>query len=136
MSTESDLIDYMLANSPITNVVGSRIFRAGSAKQNETLPYITLQRVGTAFHDASDGSTGLVNPLVQVDCYDDTPEEATTLAALVHALLKDVRPSTGIAGTSIRSVIPQGQLEDFDLPEDGSYAIVPRVIQTYSVWFN
>lgn len=103
----------LLALSPITAIVGSRI-SALVLPQDEDLPAIRLQQIGRDTPMTLRGSAGLVQAVVQVDCVAATLAAAEALIAAVRGTFSG-GVATGLVGfkgvigsTDVRAITPAG----------------------------
>ncbi len=87
MSMESDLRDYLLSKSAITDIVGTAGVYDQWIDQGDPLPALTILRF-TGGHDHDlDGAAGSAAPLVQIDAWTaDTAIKDTLCQAVRNAL--------------------------------------------------
>lgn len=81
----SSVRQWMAAQSSITALVGTRIYR-GKLIQNATLPAVVVSKIsGTHEHKLSTGLAGVAHSRIQVDVYGSisNPIIATTIAATI-----------------------------------------------------
>ncbi len=91
--TVKALISYMLTQSAITDITGTRI-TPGHRTQGADLPACTVHHVSGVDLYADDGEVGLVNPRIQIDCYGETYGDAKDLAEAVKGALSAVQDLT------------------------------------------
>jgi hypothetical protein len=117
----------------VTAITSTRIYPI-QAPQNVTKPYITYQRISTERDYTLGGPDGLVNAILQVDCWAATNDAARSLADAVRLAFDDYR------GTS-SSVVIQGTFlhNDFDNWEQelaGGEPLLHRVTLEFSAWYE
>jgi hypothetical protein len=93
MSLEADLRTYLLTQTGVTNLVGSRI-HPSRLPDNPTLPAVVYQRIST-LHNLASGNVPLTRARIQLDVWADSYAEAVTGAEALHAAL-DMVSATGI----------------------------------------
>lgn len=109
----------LLAQSSVTNVVGTAGVFVSAAKQSASPPYVILDRVSDEKHGALDGYVSTSRHCeVDIYCYDTTPQDAAALAKIISDYLDDFSGATGGSET----ILSSHQIDDydtFDEPEDG-----------------
>ena len=123
---EKGLYSKLTGNSPQTSAV-SRVYPR--LPQGVTFPCIRYQRVVTNRVQSLDGTVGVTDALIQVDCMAESYSEAKTLADEVRAILHGY---TGAFGTLIARMIHL-QYESEDYEQDGD-RVTHRVIQRYQIY--
>mgnify|MGYP001817171020 CR=1 FL=1 len=84
---QQDFYTLLSNDSAVTALVGTRI-TPGVASQNTATPYITYQLVSTVNTNPLDTNVKIgANTRIQVDCWADSPDTATTLADAVESAL-------------------------------------------------
>lgn len=108
---------YLLAQSEVTSIVSTRVYKAALPKDAQG-PLVRLQRVS--------GQSLIYNPLVldqsriQFDCYGGSQTEANRLAETVRALLdQDMNNYVDSTGTIVSAICsPPFYAADPDWPTD------------------
>jgi hypothetical protein len=120
------LRDYVLADSTISGLIGSRMY-AAILPQHPTMPAITYQIISGDSVISHDGSSGLENPTIQIDCWADTYSQ-------MDALFNAVRKRLNVASGTFLGVEVQGVflLRKRDLYDDE--AKLYRRTADYDVW--
>lgn len=94
MSLETDLVAYLKADTGaggVNTLTGGRIY-PWKASQNAAMPYLLYLLIATPRPRTADGKTsGLMRPMIQIDCIAGTKLEADTLAARVNTKLNGGR---------------------------------------------
>lgn len=115
---EFDLRTLLLAQSAITDIVGSSGVYCDAADQGTPLPYVLLTLMDSDPLKALDGTYGLEIKTFDIDCYGAEKPEAKQLSAAVKAFIKDY---SGVAGDStIHAVLLDDETDTIVRPEDGS----------------
>ena len=84
---QQDLYALLIASSPVTALVGTRI-TPGNASQDTAVPYITYHAPSTVNLNAVDTNVKVAaNTRIQIDCWADSPDDATALADAVETAL-------------------------------------------------
>jgi hypothetical protein len=124
---EAALIAYLLADTPVTSVVGTRIYPV-DRPQGSAFPALTVTRISGGPLYAEDGEVSLDNGRVQVDCWALTYTTAKDLAALVLNRLSAAHSVSGFRLITLS--------DERDIREGGSDAAeYPfHVSQDYDVW--
>ena len=95
MTIEEGLVAYVLAQSAITTLIGTRIMPA-PLRQESSLPAISYQLISVRDDVLHDGPQGLPDARIQLDCWADTYAGAKTLAAAIKTAVHAYR---GLMGT-------------------------------------
>lgn len=86
-TAQQDLYSLLSGASAVTALVGARI-RPGIAAQGTATPYITYTLESTINANAINTNVKVgANSRIQIECWADTPIEATALADAVEAAL-------------------------------------------------
>lgn len=127
MSVGDAIYAALSQDTPISNLVGSRVYR-GSAPQLAASPRIVFSKIGRTPDTAHDGRTGCDRYLWEVRCIADTPEQAEALSAAVQPVMVAINNST------ISAVIFD---DDYDLSEpdaSGGDRRPFQVVLQFIVW--
>lgn len=107
MALKNGLRTLLLAESSITSLVPAQTVDGDSvsaifvttADQGAKVPYLVISRTGHDPMKAMDGTTGMAQTDIDIDCYAGTPAEADALATAVEAYLKDYSGAAGGSDT-------------------------------------
>ena len=136
MSLQGALYEYWTAQSGITDLTGTRIYRL-IAPTSATKPYVVYQIISEAREPHMTAAGGLVASRVQVVCCDDTAEDAETVAEAIRAEMdgyKDTTMGSGDNATTIRRILLDGAGESMEPPSVGSEVPIYTKRQDYVVW--
>ena len=114
---EPGLVAYLVAGSTLA---GNRI-EPPPVPQSPTLPMITYYRVplGEGGREYShSGSSNLVHPRYQIDCWASNPDDAWTLGDQVVALLSGAKGAMGTKTAQAAFINNEGDMYE---PETGYY---------------
>ena len=131
MTVEADLIGYLLADSGVAAIVGTRITPV-SRTQGDPLPALTVTRVSGAPLYADEGEVGLTNARIQVDSWGSTYTSAKDLAAAVLTRLSAVQDV--LQGSTTFIYITMDNEQDFREGGAGEPEYLFRVSQDFIVW--
>jgi hypothetical protein len=134
MSSMEQAVTQKLISSPsVTTLVGTSPARIqwDRRPQANALPSITLSNISGAPLYSDEGSTGLVNRRVQIDCWANDSTEAKSLAYAVGSALKP--PKFVCAGFRFEGCDPENTI-DFVEQEQGEIPIFRRMLE-YQFWF-
>lgn len=109
---EADLISRLEAVTGVTNLVSSRIYVM--VPQNAIYPLIRMQRIGSDHNQEMNGSAGVVEAIVQIDCIGRKAKQAKDVAEQVRLALQGWKGSQG--GTEFRSILLTDQ-RDLEEPD-------------------
>ena len=125
MAIKDGLRSLLLAQSSITSlcpaqVIGKKTVNAifvDTIYQGIKPPYITVSRTGSNPRGSLDGTTGIKESEIDVDCFADTETLAEALSVSVSNALKDY---TGVAGVNDTiDAVDWNDTNDFQNPEVG-----------------
>jgi hypothetical protein len=106
----------LLAQSSITDIVSQKIF-VGAARQGTEQPYIVIDRMSGEKFKGLDGNQGTRRAEIDIECWHNTPGDATTLADVVSDFLDDY---TGAAGSAtIKESTQVDEADNYDQPKSG-----------------
>lgn len=129
MILEQAFPDFLLTVPEITAMVRSQIYGLVRPQGPRPLPEILIARTQTQRQDRFCGVDGLVNADVQLDCYADGLEMATSLASTVRKVLRNF---SGMMGdVVVQKVFLSNEFPVYD-PDPG----IIRVTQTYNFWYE
>lgn len=128
MSSLPGIIPLILANSPITDIIGTRLY-SDFIPENETLPAILIEEISETRPLPHSGSTGIVKQRVRLNTYGDTLSAAKSVSDKIRVLLH------GYQGTSAGIPLQRVWFANaFSVREHE--ARVSRVVQDFLVTFS
>lgn len=130
MSLRDDIRTYLLTQTPITNLVGQRVF-SSNIPQREDYPAISIVRITGGHAHMLSGGAGFAEPTVQVDAWADTSTVCESIAEALRGELQGFRGTMG--STTVRAVVLQNEIDLSEEPSDGSDAWVYRITQDYYI---
>ena len=126
MTIEEGLVNYVLSQSGVTALIGTRIAPA-PLRQESPLPAITYQLISVEDGLLHDGPLGLPQPRIQMDCWSSSYAGAKALAAAVKVAIHAYKGLMGTVQVEQASVV---NLVDSYEPNTGKWrVIVDTVIQ-------
>lgn len=108
----------LLAQSSVTDIVGTAGVFVTIAKQSASKPYVVIDRVNDEKHGTLGGYLGAKHCEVEIECWDTTPQDAAALADIISDFLDDY---TGTAGDE--TILESTQVDhgdNFSKPKDNS----------------
>lgn len=108
----------LLAQSSITDVVGTSGIYVTAAPQSAEVPYIVIDRVRDEIYKGLSGNLGTRHCEVDIDCWHTKPGTASALAKIVSDYLDDFSGATGGSET-ILAVHQVDESDTFDPPPSG-----------------
>jgi len=138
VSLETNLIAYLLSQSPVTALVGTRIYKV-RRPQATTLPAITVSKVGQepSFYQAKASSAATAR--FQISCWGATQDAARSVAEAVRGELDGYRAGTWGSGGTATTILCADHLDDYDLadePNDGSDIATYQIASDYTVSYR
>lgn len=129
MLIKTALINYLLAQTGITDLVGTRIYFV-IAPQDVAKPYIILTKVDSPRLHSHDGYSHLASPRFQVSIFSTRYGEGKGIAAAVQAILQGYAGTMGGAGgVDIFSCVYE---DENDFYEEGTSLY--QVACDYTLW--
>jgi hypothetical protein len=125
---EKGLFSLLSGNSPQTTAA-SRIYPR--LPQGVTFPAIMYTRLSTNRNHAIDGTVGVTEALIAVDCIAESYSEAKTLADEVRSILHGYRGAWSTLSCRLTSLTNESE----DSEQDGD-RVTHWVTQTYRIWTN
>lgn len=120
MSIATDLVAYLLAQSSITTLVGTRIWGGQRREQGSALPAITVHVISAGQEVNLTARGGTAFPRIQIDVWGAT---YATADAVKEAIRLKLQGFSGTMGSStVTTVLYEGSLDLFEKPVDGSDA--------------
>jgi hypothetical protein len=101
------IYDILTSNTPVTNLVGTRIF-PDMATQQAVYPFVVYEISNTAPTNTKDGPSGLDEVTVNVMAYSNSYAEAQNIADKIRRAIDRTRGT--FAGVVIQSIEFQNQL--------------------------
>lgn len=106
MAVEQDIYAFLIANSGVAALVGTRIYPL-MIPQDADLPAVAYRRIDTPRHYSHDGYSGLARPRFQFDCVGSSYSSARALAAAVRVAFQGWRAlHRGVAMTQNEMDVP------------------------------
>lgn len=130
-NVETAVIDYLLAASAITAIVGTRVHPV-SRPQGSALPCVVVTRISGAPLYADDGEVGLQDARVQVDSWAISYGAAKDLAKTVTDRLSAAR-DVSQSGVTVRYAMLDTEQDGRESGSD-DFEYLFRVRQDYTVW--
>lgn len=116
---QTALRSYLLADSDITDIVGSSGVYAFAVAQRATLPYCMLQRISQEPLNNLVSSDAQLRELWQIDCLAELNATAEALADAVRVRLNNASPVT-LSGFDVTLMIVDQVIDLSELQDDGS----------------
>jgi len=136
MSFEADLYNFLSTDATIIAKVSTRIYN-GIGKKDDTLPYITFQKISDPPHNAQDAAAAIANPTYQFNVWADNVEDReATSEALRNAMDGKTGAIGATSATKIRRMILQGQSHDLEEPTDGSQTPFFGSRMDVEIWYQ
>lgn len=128
---EEALVSFLLADTGITDLVGTRVdfFSSDQARED---PRIVIQLVGKQPQYADDGEVGLTRQRVQCDTYAESRAGALAIARALFARLSAV--SQTYSGVGFKTIELEDENAGPEKLDDGRELF--RVRQDYVIWHN
>jgi hypothetical protein len=136
MSIMAALASHLKNNAGVSAIVGTRVYR-DVAPPNAALPNITVTRLATDHQRHQSAAAGLVRATVQVNAWDDNPEDAETLAdAIRSAMDQMIRKDLGSApnNVAVKVVALDDDSGSYLAPSSGGSVGTFSIAQTWSIW--
>lgn len=122
---ETDLTQFLLSKSIITDIVGTRIFPQHISNiDGAKFPAISYTRTGRTRVTTHSGHAGLSRPMIQIDCWAKTHDEVVDLGNRVVAVLDGFRGLMN--GTRVDAVFFENDQFMYE-PDTGVYHIPVEV---------
>ena len=133
MSITQDVRTYLLTQSTVTALVGTRIYY-DHLPQRATLPALVVNLITSVSQREVDAASGTARARVQVDCYAATYAASASLGELVRKVTEQYTGTMGSTTVDRAHVETVTELDDG--PTDGSDAY--RYIRSLDVvlWHN
>lgn len=129
---------HLKNNAAVSGIVGTKIFR-DVAPPGAAEPYITVTRFPGDHVKHQKAAAGLAGIRVQVNSWDDNPEDVETLADKVRlAMDGKVGGELGTApnNVAVRSVSLDDDSGTYRAPRDGSSVGVYGLAQDWMIWHS
>ena len=139
MAIESDIVTYLLAQSPLTAVIGTRLHamkRPQKATATSTAyPSITFQRVGGTHEHHLTAAQGYAELRMQFDIWSLSYLTCASVAELLRAELSGYGPGT-MGSSTVHSVKLESQIDFYEAPEVADEVGIYRRMQEYEFGFS
>ena len=130
MSLSTDLRTFLLADGPITALVGTRVYRS-VRNQGDGLPAVRIAIITDDTDHSFDGVLSCRDATVQIDCYSDDWIGADSLADTVEAAFDGF---SGTMGTrNCQAAFLTGRQDLDEPPAFGTEQNTPRISLSFSV---
>lgn len=134
MAVDESLRTVLLATTSITDIVGSTGVYVGDAGQSELSAYVVINQESHNPHGALDGTTGIGESQIDLDCYAKKRTQARTLANAVSAKLKDYSGTSG--STTFSAFNWLDEASDIVPADDGSQVHYHVFTETFNVFWS
>ncbi len=129
-----DLRTHLLSKAAVSTLVGTRIY-PDMLPVTPTLPACTIASGGGEDFFHLSGQTGMVDPVVMIDCYATTRSAANALYDAVRGVVKQIGrttiPSTGTLFINSATIFDRGYRVDKEKADADRYTI--RYIRTMEI---
>ncbi len=131
------LVEYVTNYAAITAEIGDRFYPFGNAPIGAARPYATYFIDDNLHVQNQGGPSGLANPRVQIDIWDDTKFKAAEVLDIFRIALDNFRGTMGTLANerTIRKIVIDSDREDFVPPTDGRETGFYRATADFLVWF-
>ena len=116
MTIKKGLIDYLLAQSPVTALVSTRI-RPGLPEQGLARPHLRIDQGGGEVHYSMAGNSGLAETVLDIVCEADSEKDAADLAETVRMEIDGYSGAWG--SETVRASFWRGTRDTRTRPTDG-----------------
>ena len=127
-------IEFLLAQSEVTDLVGDRIEPSGSATSSG-YPRITFDRISVPNEHHQGGSAGLASLTLQVNSLALTSKKADEITETLREVLDGLEHTTW-GSVEILSCFKENDADDIVEPDTGEEQIVYRVRSDYLIWYR
>lgn len=131
VSAHEAIYAKLSGDSAVRALVGDRIYPARTP-QDTTLPKIVFTTITEGRAPTMAGSSGAVNPRIQIDCWADSNAGADALADAVRLALDGYRGT--VASVQIRSCFLDSKRDAIVEPRDGTEQRIFGRSMDFSIW--
>jgi hypothetical protein len=133
MSIRSDLRNYLVSKTGITNLIASRIYpvRRPQAVTGDSICF--WRTSGDHDHNLT-GSSGTAIPSFAIDVLSDDYTRADAIAEAVRQVMQGFAGTMGT--TVVKSVILVDEQDGYDDPADGSDKLTYRIALLYRIRYT
>ena len=132
MTMEAAFYHHTKATAAVAALVGTRIYRAGTAPSSLTSAqnYITYQRIITERVRHQGGVSSMARAMFQANCFSTSPTTAKAVADAVRATWETQSGATGEAGSTVtvKAASIDAEMHDFSPPTDASQKLWHRYV--------
>jgi len=122
MLIEQALMTFLLAQTGITDLVGTRIHFVQAPQDTET-PYLVFQKISGVREHSHDGASGLANPRFQFSAFAETYSAAKgVIAALQTALDGYTGTMGGVGGVYVGAALYEDE-NDLGREDSGLFGV-------------
>lgn len=127
------ILQLLTSDTDVSALVGTKV-QWILAPKGWTLPYIILGRVDVGDTYTTEGTSGLRDLLLQVDCYATDYYTSQSIALAVRQLLESYRGNLpDVNSTAVTAVFTE---KDWDMPyEEGAKGFVYRALLEFRIWY-
>ena len=133
MTITQAVVAYLNSKSTITDLVGTRISNV-RRPQKDTLPAITVRRVGALHEHNLDGAAGSCVASIQLDCWATTNAAAETIGEAVRLVMDGFVGTMGDKAVAVCTF--EFEIDLYDEPRDASDVGVYHVAQDYAIRYT
>lgn len=127
MTIEEGFVAYVLAQSAITTLIGTRIMPA-PLRQDSDLPAVSYQLISQRDDVLHDGPQGLPDARLQLDCWADSYASARALAEAIRTAVHAYRGMMGVVNVQRAKV--ENIVDGFE-PNTGQQRVIMDVLLMY-----
>lgn len=127
MTIEEGFVAYVLAQSAITTLIGTRIMPA-PLRQDCVLPAISYQFISQRDDVLHDGPQGLPDARIQLDCWADDYAGARALAEAIRTAVHAYRGTMG--SVNVQRAKVENIVDGFE-PNTGQQRVIMDVLLMY-----
>lgn len=118
MSVKDAILTHLLADSDVTDLVGTRIWLA-QAPAKPTRPYVVFQRTDYDPETCFDGAAGLKHEVYGFDAYAESAVSAENIMEKIRSSLGVGNARSGFGTETIQTIMPEDVFDGYVQPEDG-----------------
>ena len=139
MGIEADMVTYLLAQTPLTAQIGTRLHAMVRPQRHTTsstiYPAITWQRVGGTHEHHLTAAAGYAEMRIQFDIWSLSYLTCAAVGELLRAELSGFGPGT-MGSSTVHGVLLESQLDFYEQPETAEEKGIYRRMQEYEFAFS
>ena len=132
MTLNASLYSFLTAQSPVTDLVSTRIYPAGEAPKTITYPYVTYQRISNRHERHTQGGAALAAPRYEINCWAQSNLDAEAVADAIREAMNDFRGAFG--SVQSRGCFLESDDSDIEPPDDGSHVSKHVTRLDFTIW--